>query len=243
MRKVIGKTLIFTILYNRLSMLKLSALNVVTYARNARYVLWDNGNDPQTTAYCQWLMNNHGNPSLELIYHKSSSNIGLNAARQIMNRYADQKTEFLMSMDEDILYLPFNFQTVLQAILRQTEKRIGYVACNVFQDSLTNGAKPPATTYREEIVSGHRILLGPTGGWASMSDMKSYNAVGGYEQRPELFFGLDGLYRKALQEAGIETCLAKDCTVYHATGPTWNSHFKYDDIHALKMDQFRKSNT
>lgn len=235
------KTLLFTILYNRFEMFRLQSVNVLTHARNARYVLWDNGTDPRISKYCKTLIHENFNPSVEIIYHKSD-NIGLNAAAEVVNRYVSD-CKYIMSIDEDILYMPMNFQKTLQKILRQTEMKLGYVACNVFQDILTNGAMPPLDKYKLSMVDGEQILIGPTGGWATMTDIESYKKVGGFPKRPELFFGLDGLYRAALQGIGIESAIAKNCTVYHATGPTWNGYFTYDTVYKLKMDHFRKSGT
>jgi len=238
---MVEKTLIFTILYHRLDMVRFSALNVVTYARNARYVLWDNSEDCSLQPFCMKLIEQNTNPSVEILYAKSASNIGLNAAKRIVDRFSHGCT-YIMSIDEDILYLPFHFQSTLQGILNTPcETPIGYVACNVFQDSLTNGAKFPDTHYREVMVGPHRVQLGPTGGWGTMFRKDVYQKVGGYEEREHIFFGLDGVLSEKMTKHGFYQGIAKDVTCYHATGPTWNNHFKYDAIHAKKYDEYEKS--
>lgn len=219
-------------------MLKLAALNLLTHAQNGRYVLWDNGDDSEVEKICQKLINE--NPTVEVIYHKSKTNIGLNAAKKVIDSYLDDH-EFIMSLDEDILFLPMGFQGILQSILSQTEKPIGYVACNVFQDGLTNGAKPPASNYRSDKVFGHKVLYGPTGGWASMTRTDIYNQVGGYPEHKELFYGLDGEYTQKLNKAGIYNCLAEDVICYHATGKIWNDYFNYQTIFQNKIEAYNKS--
>lgn len=235
------KTLFSTILYNRPKMLKLAALNLLTHAQNGRYVLWDNGDDPEVTKFCEKLVVENDNTTVEVIYHKSE-NIGLNAAKKIADLYLDD-CEFLMSLDEDILFLQMGFQSILQEILLQTEKPIGYVACNVFQDGFTNGARPGLDQYTEGTVSSRRVLYGPTGGWATMTSAEVYKSVGGFPEHKEKFYGLDGMYSSKIYKKKMDTAIAKDVLCYHATGPAWNDYFKYQKIHQDKMDAYNKSKT
>lgn len=235
------KTLIFSILYNRLEMFRFSSLNVLTHAKNAKYVLWNNGTDHRVAEYCLKLAKENPNPSVEVHYIQSSENVGLNAAREIVNDYLGD-CSYIMSVDEDILYLPFEFQSNLQTILKQEDLPVGYVACNVFQDCLTNGAMPPLSNYTEKTVGNHSILLGPTGGWASMTSRDVYEKVGGFVQKSEQFFGLDGLFSHACHTHGFYTGVAKDVICYHATGAAWNLNFGYQKILDDKMQLFAKSN-
>lgn len=220
-------------------MLKFSALNVLTHAQNGRYVLWDNGDDQRVTNLCKKLIEENENPSIEVIY-KKSENIGLNAAPKIVEEFLSD-CDFIMSIDEDIMYMPMGFQNVLQESLVQSEKPIGYLACNVFQDGLTNGARPPLENYRREIVANRRYLFGPTGGWASMTRADLYKQVGGYPVHSEKFFGLDGMYSAKLHKIGYYTGLAEDVVCYHATGPHWNSYFSYQQIYHAKWSAYNKS--
>jgi len=232
------KTLIFTIAYNRLEMIKFSILNVVTHAKNARYVIWDNGEDRKLLEFCRYILKNQTEKTLEILYI-SSKNIGLNAAKEIVEKYSDG-CNYIMSVDEDILYLPFNFQKDLQFLLNQNIMPLGYVACNVFQDSLTNGAKPPDSSYQAFDV-GIPILVGPTGGWASMTTIDIYHRIGGYPNSSEQFYGLDGLFSKKCHETGLHTALSKNTICYHATGPKWNHQFNYNKIYDEKLSMFEKS--
>jgi hypothetical protein len=235
-----GKTLIFTIAFNRLEMIKFSILNVVTHAKNARFVIWDNASDRKLLDFCRYIVKNNTEKSLEILYF-ASKNIGLNAAKEIVEKFSEG-CEFIMSVDEDILYLPFNFQSDLQYLLKQQVKPLGYVACNVIQDKLTNGAKPPEDSY-QEIDVGLPILIGPTGGWASMTTSSVYQKIGGYSQSSEGFYGLDGLFSKKCHDNGLYTALSKNTICYHATGPKWNHYFNYGQIYDKKLEMFKKSKT
>ena len=233
------KTLFFTILYNRPKMLRLAALNLLTHAVNGRYVLWDNGDDPEVTKFCEKLIKENDNPSVEVIYHKSE-NIGLNAAKKVVDNYLDG-AEYIMSIDEDLLFIQMGFQSILQDTLIDAKGSIGYIACNVFQDGFTNGARPGLEQYRRGDVGGRRVLYGATGGWASMTPTDMYKAIGGYPEQESKFFGLDGQFSSNFHKAGIETCLAEDVLVYHASGKAWNDYFNYQKIHQDKMNAYNSS--
>ena len=201
--------------------------------------MWDNGDDPKVTKFCEKLVKENDNPDVEVIYHKSE-NIGLNAAKKIVDTYLDD-CKFIMGVDEDILFIQMGFQSILQDMLMQTDKPTGYIACNVFQDGFTNGARPGLEHYKSEVICGRRMLYGPTGGWASMTRADLYKQVGGFPEHEELFFGLDGEYSAKLHNIGIHTGLAQDVMVYHATGPNWNNYFNYQKIHKDKMDAYNNS--
>ena len=220
-------------------MIRLAATNLLTHATNGRYVLWDNGDDPEVAKFCQKLVTENDNPSVQVIYHKSM-NIGLNAINHILQLYG-AGCDFHMNIDEDILFLPMGFQSILQDMLTQTDKPIGYVGCNVFQDGLTNGARPGLEQYRRDEIGGRRVLFGPTGGWATMTTFDLLKKLGGFPQHKELFFGLDGMYSAQLHKMGIETGIAEDVLCYHATGAHWNDYFNYRKIYDAKLAAYNTS--
>jgi hypothetical protein len=180
------------------------------------------------------------NPSVKIIYHPSQ-NVGLNAASAVVETYKNENTKYIISIDEDILMLPLNFQKELQAVLTSD---IGYVALDVFQDKTTNGAKPHNHFYKPITVAtelGERVLLeGPTGGWASAFSKEVYETVGGYPTRDEIFFGLDGIFTEKIRLANKKTGILEGVCCYHATGSLWNEFFGFSTVLNQKMSSYRE---
>lgn len=231
------KTLIFTIAYNRNRFLGLSVASVLSQAVDATYVIWDNAKSSETKSLVEDLSRILKNPSVEVIY-EPSDNIGLNAASEVVSRFRSEKTEYIMSIDEDILMLPLRFQESIQTAL--SHESVGYVALDVFQDQTTNGAKPPNSVYKSTLIGDQILLEGPTGGWASMTTSKVYDLVGGYPKREELFFGLDGIYSESIRKAGKKTGILQGVCCYHATGDAWNYGFGFDKVLEDKMSSYKR---
>lgn len=229
------ETLIFTIAYNRNQFLGLSMASVLSHAKNCTYVIWDNARNPETEILVENCALTFKNSSVRVLY-ESSENIGLNAARAVVDKYRSSETKYIMSMDEDILMLPLGFQNSLQALLQN--EAVGYAALDVFQDETTNGAKPAPTSYNPTRIDGFTLLEGPTGGWASMTKTEVYDLVGGYPTRDELFFGLDGLYSEEIRKIGKKTGILQGAYCYHATGDAWNKRFGYDAVLESKLDSY-----
>lgn len=229
------KNLIFTIAYNRIPFLRLSMASVLSQALDTTYVIWDNASNEETKSSVENMVAAIPNPSVRVIY-EASSNIGLNAASKIVDKFRSSETQYIMSIDEDVLMLPLNFQTKLQAYL---DAGVGYVAMDVFQDSTTNGAKPSSEHYKETKIGEHIILLeGPTGGWGSMVKAETYDAAGGFPTRNEIFFGLDGLFSEAVRKIGKKCGIASGVVCYHATGNDWNSGLGFSEILNKKMQSY-----
>lgn len=232
------KNLIFTIAYNRNSFLRLSMASVLSQAQDTTYVIWDNASNPDTKKSVGEIKKAFPNSTVNVIY-VPSENIGLNAANKIVTDFRSPRTKYIMSIDEDILMLPLNFQTHLQSYLKAG---VGYVALDVFQDSTTNGAKPPINHYKQTPIStenGVKVLLeGPTGGWASMFTTEIYDAVGGYPVRSEIFFGLDGIFSESIRKLGRKSGIAEGLCCYHATGDEWNNGLGFNDVLNQKLESY-----
>lgn len=229
-------TLLFTIAYNRNQFLKMSIASALMHARNATYVVWDNANNPETLEIVEMCRRLFKNDTVEVIY-RPSQNIGLNAAQEAVKEFRSPSTKYIMSLDEDILMLPLDFQESLKRSLTCA----GYVALDVFQDQTTNGAKPPMTSYKPtDIGNGQVLLEGPTGGWASMTTTEVYDSVGGYPVREERFFGLDGIFSESVRKLGKKAGLLQGVCCYHATGDLWNQRFGFDAVLGEKMSAYHR---
>jgi len=235
-----SENLIFTISYKRPSFLKLSMASILSHIYDATYVVWDNASDDETKNIFERTTNLFQKDSVETIYHPSK-NIGLNAASAVVETYRTTQTKYIMSIDEDILMLPLNFQSELQALL---SAGVGYAALDVFQDKTTNGAKPPAHFYKQNQINtalGTRTLLeGPTGGWASMFTAKTYDIAGGYPTRDEIFFGIDGIFTEKIRIAKQKTGILEGVCCYHATGNMWNEYFGFSDVLNKKLTSYEE---
>lgn len=231
------ETLILTIAYNRNRFLALSMASVLSQAKNATYVIWDNASNQATETLVQNMTGVFVNESVEVVY-QPSSNIGLNAAFLGVQKFRTEKTKYVITIDEDILMLPLGFQQELQRVL--DTGIVGYAALDVFQDAHTNGAKPSLEHYNRLQIAGRTLLEGPTGGWASMCRMEEYDAVGGYPQRSELFFGLDGIFSESIRNIGKKTGIVEGLCCYHATGDSWNQGFGFHDVLDSKLASYRR---
>jgi GT2 family glycosyltransferase len=234
------KNLIYTIAYRRTPFLRLSMAAVLSQAYDSDYVIWDNASSEETKDSINKMAEAIPNPHVK-IHYVASKNIGLNAASMVVSKFRTSSTKYIMSLDEDILMLPLNFQDELQTYV---DAGVGYVALDVFQDETTNGAKPPIHHYKHTDLTTTRgvktLLEGPTGGWASMVSTEVFDSVGGYPVREEIFFGLDGIFSEEVRKKGKMTGIAKGLCCYHATGNNWNNSLGFSDVLNQKLQSYNR---
>jgi GT2 family glycosyltransferase len=132
-------------------------------------------------------------------------------------------------MDDDVIELPSGW---LGEMVRafETVPRAGYLAANVVQDEITNGAKPPADQYTERLHGDVAIEYGPTGGWCTITSRAVIEKIGSFIEQPgKVFFFEDSEFGGRCTKAFLRVGLIRDVLVYHATGPAANAKFGYLD--------------
>jgi glycosyltransferase involved in cell wall biosynthesis len=143
-----------------------------------------------------------------------------------------------LTIDEDVLFVPLNFTNFMIHSFESVDK-LGYLALNVVQDQLTNGAKPGPEKYTHTNINGIDLELGPVGGWCTMVPSKLYNQVGGYTTNIKgIFAGVDGMLINKIKEAGYFPAILKNLYCYHATNNYYNETYGYTEILKNKYNDF-----
>ena len=160
MRRPTPQVSVLLVTHNRLRMLQkcLSSLLDTTEGHDIEILVWDNASDDGTRQYLDELKRR--NDVLRVIH--SRKNVGLNAVA-LSVRLA--RGFYLVELDDDVLRFPTDWLPSLLAAFR-TIPRAGYLAADVVQDDMTNGAKFPADAYRAVRYGDTVLEQGPTGAGA-----------------------------------------------------------------------------
>jgi GT2 family glycosyltransferase len=207
--------------YNRLHLLRQCVENVALRASDAtrEILIWDNGSDAETVAYLDTIED----PRVSVVH--SPTNVGQNAyARAFPLTSAD----YLVQLDDDVIDAPKGWDAILlDAFTRLPE--IGYLAANIVDDGHSEAAEILYRTdrhlYESKLVNGVRLLVGPTGGWCSMTSREIHDRVGGYPERRRVYWLADEGYLKRIGPLGFGHAILEDLKVFHANGPYYSEQF------------------
>jgi GT2 family glycosyltransferase len=162
----------------------------------------------------------------------SDRNIGVNAVAETVKL---AKGFYLIEMDDDVLKVPKGW---LKEMIRVFNKvpNAGYLAANVVQNELTNGAKPPAECYQVvDYGDGVVIEHGPTGGWCTITSREVIEKIGNFLQIPgKIFFSEDGDFVNRCTLGGYNVGIIRNVVVFHATGLEMNKKYGCLDVCKLK---------
>ena len=151
---------------------------------------------------------------------RNGRNLRLNAYKKL---FAMARGRIIIEVDDDILQFPEGFDKTFLDYFK-VYPDYGYLALNVIQNELTNGAKPSQSNYRDDVRGDRVVEEGPAGGWCTAFHRIHYSIV-----RPLLAFmsfsmahpedgvmmGIMGkLFRKRIGVIKNARCL-------HATGPAY----------------------
>lgn len=217
---------IVLITHDRLEMLRLCIDTILANTHGVDYelIVWDNASSDGTGAYLDSVSERH--PHIRVAH--SSENIGLNAVAAAI-RLA--RGHYIIEMDDDILSVPDGW---LAEMIRCFEAvpRAGYLAANVVQNDLTNGAKPESTRYfTADFGDGVVIEVGPTGGWCSITSRDVIEHIGNFvEMEGRVFFGEDGEFATRCLLRGYRIGIIRSVRVFHACGPLANEAFGCLDV-------------
>jgi glycosyltransferase involved in cell wall biosynthesis len=90
--------------------------------------------------------------------------------------FGKAKGDYIVEVDDDVLEFPLHFDKTMVEYMNEFPD-YGYLAMDVIQNEFTNGAKPDASHYTEEIRNNKIIQKGPTGGWCTCFRKKDYRKI------------------------------------------------------------------
>lgn len=218
---------------DRLEMLRLCVGTILANTHGVDYelIVWENASTDGTDRFLDEVSKAH--PHVRVVH--SAQNIGLNGVAAAV-RLA--RGHYIVEMDDDILRVPKGW---LPEMIRCFEAvpNAGYLAANVVQDDLTNGAKPALEQYTTvDLGDGVVIEVGPTGGWCTMTSRSVIDRIGNFmEMKDRIFFGEDGEFATRCLLRGYRIGIIRSVRVFHASGPLANEAFdclgvckrKYED--------------
>ena len=212
------KVSILLVTCDRLAMLKQCVSSLLANTRDVEYelIVWDNASTDGTAEYLDSIASLHS--QVRVIHH--ADNIGLNAIPACA-RLA--RGDYLLKIDDDVLEVPPQWLTEMIRAF-EVVPRAGYLAANVVQDEVTNGAKPPQDNYRTlDYGEGVIVEHGPTGGWCTITSRAVVRRIGGFLEMPgSIFFPEDGDFARRCSRRLYRVGIVRDVRVYHATGVAKN---------------------
>jgi len=221
---------ILLVTYNRVNMLRRCVSAVLANTQGVEYelIVWDNASTDGSSEYLDEVAS--ANPRVRVVH--SPENIGLNGVAASV-RLA--RGNYLLEMDDDVIDVPSGW---LAEMIRSFEAmpRAGYLAANVVQNDLTDGAKLAPENYTVvDFGNGVLIEFGPLGGWCSITSARVIADVGNFLEMPgRIFFGEDNDFVERCVIAGYRVGIVSSVRVFHAAGAIANKEFGCIDVCKLK---------
>ena len=215
---------------DRLNMLRECVASVLDNTEDVDYelIVWDNASTDGTSEYIDRVAAAH--PHVR-VFH-SPRNIGLNGVAASVRM---ARGRYIVEMDDDVVEVP---RAWLRELIRSFEviPRAGYLAADVVQNEVTNGAKPSAENYLQvDFGQGVAVDVGPVGGWCSITSADVVADIGNFMEAPErVFFGEDNEFAGRCTLAGYRVGIVCSVRVMHATGPVANRAYGCIEVCKLK---------
>ena len=215
--------------WNRANYIKIGLPKLIQSIKDnnqSEIIIMDNNSSDDTVAVIRSMISQYKN--IKLIQNKK--NIGLNAYKKL---FLKAKGTYIIEVDDDVLEMPERVDQIFEDYFN-TFPDYGFLALNVVQNELTNGAKPGVENYKEDIRGGKTIEEGPVGGWFSGFRKKDFWRLPFLVRflRYDLNFkfgedtAIDYLVRNKLNKrCGI----IKDYICFHASGPYYSQQFEAID--------------
>lgn len=222
---------ILLVTYNRINMLRECVSSVLANTQDVDYelVVWDNASTDGTSEYLDTVASS--SPQVRAIHNPQ--NVGLNGVAASV-RLA--RGRYLIEMDDDVVAVPSGW---LREMLRSFKAvpLAGYLAANVVQNELTDGAKLSAENYTSvDFGSGVVIEFGPLGGWCSITSADVIADIGNFLEMPgRIFFGEDNEFVGRCMLGGYRVGIVSSVRVLHAAGAIANKEYGCLDVCKLKF--------
>jgi len=216
--------------YNRVKMLRMCVSSIIANTDGPSYelIVWDNASTDGTAQFLDSVAAAHRQVR---VFH-SPENIGLNGVAAAV-RLA--RGHHLVEMDDDVLDVPDGW---LAEMIRSFDAvpKAGYLAANVVQNDLTDGAKLSPQHYAPiDFGNGVIIEMGPLGGWCTITSRDVIDDIGNFVEMPgRIFFGEDSEFLGRCILAGYRVGIIRSVRVFHACGAIANQAFDCLDVCRLK---------
>lgn len=204
--------------YNRLHLLRQCVTNVLSRVSDetTQIVIWNNCSTDGTREF----LNGHTRDGWEIVHH--DENIGTNAFARSFARCTGR---YLIELDDDIIDAPEHWDRKLREAI-DAVPLMGFLAASCVDDGKSVASeilyRRDAHLYTRETIGGANLLVGPTGGWCTITTRAIYDRVGGFVENPKfVFWHEDGEYARRVQDAGYRIALLDDVRVFHASGPAY----------------------
>lgn len=194
-------------------------------------VIWNNASTDGTKEYLDSIKRD----GLEIIHHPA--NIGTNAFARAFRMCTG---EHIIELDDDVIDAPVEWDRLMREAF-DVVPRMGFMAAHCVNDGKSRAAeilyKRDVHLYQREHVNGVNLLVGPTGGWCTMTSREVYDEVGGFAEDSRFtFWHEDGAYARRVAAAGYRSALLEDVKVLHASGPAYSN----DPHVAAEKDRYYK---
>ena len=195
------------------------------------FLIMDNGSTDETR---QVLRKYEGLPGVRII--QLSENRGLNSYKKLFRM---AQGEILLEVDDDVIQVPKDFDlTFLEYLNRFPD--YGYLALNVIQNEMTDGAKPDKSAYEVDDRDGYVIERGPTGGWFSAFRRKDFFVFRPLYNLVPFNFSLseDGVLAILMDVVlSLKTGLIQSEVCLHACGPYYAKQYGHIDREVEKYEK------
>lgn len=200
-----------------------SLLESIVDFTDTEIIVMDNGSTDGTREFLEKFENDKRFKIIKL-----EKNYGLNSYKKLFNK---AKGEYIVVVDDDVLTFPNGIKEIFESYLTEFSD-YGFLALDVIQNEYTNGAKPTADFYTEEIKGGKIVQKGPAGGWCACFRRRDYRKI-------KLIFNFKNLDMKTGEDGMLTGLFArwlklksgviKGKFCFHAAGPHYSKEYGYLD--------------
>jgi GT2 family glycosyltransferase len=218
---------------NRVHLLRQCVSNVLNRASSEtrEIVIWDNASTDGTQDYLKSLKDER------LRVARSETNIAVNAYSKAVPLTSG---DFLIELDDDIIDAPQDWDLTLLEAFKKVPS-MGFLAADILDDGKSIASdlryRKDHDRYANSSDSGVNLVIGPVGGYCTITSRKIYDAVGGFGYNKDRhFWAEDGAYVAAVYRAGYRAAILGDLKVFHASGPAYSYH---PQVAALKNEFYQ----
>jgi hypothetical protein len=128
------------------------------------------------------------------------------------------RSPFIVQLDDDVIDAPPDWDAYLLSAFRRIPK-MGWLAADLEDDpnDRVSFDRHHKDTYTRQVDHGVPLLIGPTGGWCTITSRAIYTKVGGLPAKSRrVYFSTDSIYTKKIRIAGYKHGILADLRVHHS---------------------------
>ena len=193
--------------------------------KNYNFFIIDNGSTDGTQEFLKELATKDSKIHITF----NITNKGLDEYKKLLNKASKNNNQYIVIIDDDVLDFPEEFDRKLIETMG-VYKDIGFLALDVIQNEMTNGAKPEKHFYVEETRGGITVQKGPAGGWCAIIRKRDYKKIKLFLllRKFDMSSGEDSnlvwFLRKILRKV---PAILKNERCLHAAGPYYSKKYGY----------------